>query len=159
MPLAVALYPGTFDPMTNGHVAIIQRAHRLFDRVIVCVATSDRKNPFLTLDERVALVRKVIIEFSNVHVEPLKGLVVDFAKQQGANCIVRGLRAVSDFDYEFQLAGMNRALNSEVETLFLAAEQQTTHISATMVKEIVNLGGDITKFVPDVVAQYLQSKK
>lgn len=158
MSLITALYPGTFDPMTNGHKDIIQRAAALFDQLIVCVATSDRKQPFIAMDDRLRLVREVVADFSNVCVEPLQGLLVDFANEHKAHCIVRGLRTVSDFDYEVQLAGMNRQLNPAIETIFLMAEQKTVFISATMVKEIIQLGGDVTGFVPMVVARYLESR-
>lgn len=156
--LTTAIYPGTFNPITNGHVDIIQRAHKLFDRVIICVAMSARKDPFLTMEERLDLVREVAAEYRNVSVLPLQGLLVDFARAEQATCILRGLRAVADFEYEFQLAGMNRQMYPALETLFLTAAESTTHISATIVREIYTLGGDISLFVPGVVARYLKGR-
>lgn len=158
MSQRIAVYPGTFNPITNGHVDIITRALGLFDGVIVAVAGSDRKPSYLSLDERVTLTTQTLAHHKTVRVEKLDGLLVDFAKAQGVEFILRGLRAVSDFDYEFQLAGMNRKMAPKIETIFLPAAESHSFISATMVREIASLGGDVSPFVPSPVAEYLQSK-
>ena len=150
-----AIYPGTFDPITNGHLDIIARASNLYNKVIVAVAVNRGKTPLFSLDERVALVREVTPEFSNVQVIGFDNLLVDCAKQQGANVILRGLRAVSDFEYEFQLAGMNRRLAPQLETVFLTPAEQYEFISSSMIREIAQLKGDVTCFVPDAVHQRL----
>jgi pantetheine-phosphate adenylyltransferase len=152
-----AVYPGTFDPITNGHVDIIGRAAALFDEVVVAVASSRRKAPFLPLETRLILIAQVTEQWPNVRVESIGGLLVDFAKQQGTNIIVRGLRAVTDFDYEFQQAGMNRQMAKTIETVFLPATEAHGHISGTMVREIFTLGGDVSLFVPDAVVKVLAS--
>lgn len=147
------IYPGTFDPITLGHMDLIERSLRLFDKVIVAVAASTRKSPALSLKERVDLARKVLQDFNHVEVCDFEGLLIEFAAQKKAHVILRGLRAVSDFEYEFQLAGMNRHLNPNIETVFMAPAEQFTYLSATMVREIAELGGDISSFVhPDVVS-------
>lgn len=147
------IYPGTFDPITLGHIDLIQRALRLFDKVIVAVAASTRKSPALSLEQRLELAQSVLNNLSNVQVCQFEGLLIEFAKQKKANVILRGLRAVSDFEYEFQLASMNRRLAPEIETVFMAPSEQFTYLSATMVREIAELGGDISAFVhPDVVS-------
>ena len=156
---SMAIYPGTFDPMTHGHVDIIERGIKLFDKVIVAVAPTDRKNPYLSIDERLKLLKAVLESMPQVDVLVLQGLVVDFAKKQGASVILRGLRMVSDFDYEFQLAYMNHRLSSAIETVFLPSSAQYSHISGTIVREIINLGGDVSSFVPKRVADYLQKKR
>lgn len=153
-----AIYPGTFDPITNGHIDIIARAAKLYHRVIVAVAVNNNKSPLFSLDERVALVQAVTTEFANVNVIGFSTLLVEFAKQQGANVILRGLRAVSDFEYEFQLAGMNRRLSPDLETMFLTPSEQYEFISSTMIREIARLKGDVSSFVPPVVAQALTEK-
>lgn len=154
-----AVYPGTFDPLTNGHVDIIQRALPLFEKIIVACAPTSRKAPYLTLDERIDLIKKVLADFKNVQVMPLEGLLVDFAKQHKADVILRGLRAVSDFDYEFQLAHMNHRLSPEIETVFLPAKEGYSYVSGTIVREIVKLGGDVSPFVPSLIARHLQKRK
>ena len=152
MPVT-AIYPGTFDPMTNGHSDLIQRASMLFDKTIVAIAASPKKEPLFLLEERIKLAEVVIKDMPGVEVVGFDSLLVDFAKKQGVNVIIRGLRAVSDFEYEFQLAGMNRHLVPEIETVFLTPAQEYTYISATLVKEVAGLGGDISKFVhPEVGA-------
>ena len=148
------IYPGTFDPFTLGHEDLVRRASRLFDHVLVAVADSQSKRPCFTPDERVDIAREVLKQHKNVAVMRFSGLLIDFARAQGANVIMRGLRAVSDFEYEFQLAGMNRNLHPEIETLFLTPSEQYLFISATLVREIALLGGDVSKFVhPSVVAR------
>ena len=154
----VAIYPGTFDPITNGHLDIISRASKLYHEVIVAVAVNRNKTPLFTLDERVELARLVTPDFTNVRVIGFDNLLVDCAEQQGANVIVRGLRAVSDFEYEFQLAGMNRRLAPQLETMFLTPAEQYEFISSTMIREIAMLKGDVSCFVPVIVHQRLIEK-
>ncbi|HSC23952.1 MAG TPA: pantetheine-phosphate adenylyltransferase [Casimicrobiaceae bacterium] len=152
------VYPGTFDPFTRGHEDLVRRAVRLFDAVVVAVADSATKKPFFTTDERIAMAREVLRPFANVEVIGFSTLLMDFAVEQGAQAIVRGLRAVSDFEYEFQMAGMNRNLNPDVETLFLTPDEKYMFISATIVREIARFGGDVTKFVHPHVADCLRRK-
>jgi pantetheine-phosphate adenylyltransferase len=154
----VALYPGTFDPMTNGHSDLVRRAARLFDEVIVAVAANPEKQPLFTLDERVALARTVVNGIERVQVIGFDTLLVDCVRAQGANVILRGLRAVSDFEFEFQLAGMNRRLAPEVETVFMTPSEQEMFISASLVKQVALLGGDVRAFVHPKVAAALASK-
>ena len=158
MTITRAVYPGTFDPITNGHEDLIQRASRLFDEVVVGVAHSQAKRPFFSLEERVALAREVLAPYSNVTVLGFTGLLSEFVKEQAASVILRGLRAVSDFEYEFQLAGMNRRLAPGVETLFLTPSDKYLFLSATIVREIAVLGGDITAFVHPLTAQRMREK-
>ncbi|WP_457675375.1 pantetheine-phosphate adenylyltransferase [Thiolapillus sp.] len=150
-----AVYPGTFDPITNGHTDLIARAARLFDRVVVAVAESPAKGTLFALEERVALARAVLAPMENVEVRGFTTLLVDFAREVGARVLVRGLRAVSDFEYEFQLASMNRRLAPEVETVFLTPDEQYGFISSSLVKEICRLGGDVSAFVHPRVAEAL----
>ena len=152
-----AVYPGTFDPITNGHVALVQRAATLFDEVVVAVAETARKNPAFTLEQRLAMAQQALLDLSNVKVVSFTGLLVDFVQLHQCKIIMRGLRAVSDFDYEFQLAGMNHAMAPDVETVFLPAIGDTSYISSTMVREIVHLGGSPASFVPEVVMSYLEA--
>lgn len=156
--MKTAVYPGTFDPITNGHSDIIARASVLFDRVVVAVAGNPGKQPVFGLEERVKLARKVLADLENVEVMEFDTLLVDFAREIGANVILRGLRAVSDFEYEFQLAGMNRRLAPDLETMFLTPAEQYTYISSSLVREISALGGDVKDFVHPVVAVALQKK-
>lgn len=152
------IYPGTFDPITNGHIDLIERASQLFDKVIVAIAASSRKSPTFSLDERVELAHRVLVNCKTVEICGFEGLLIEFAKQKDAHVILRGLRAVSDFEYEFQLAAMNRRMSPEIETVFMAPADQYTYLSATMVREIAELGGDVTPFVhPEVIAM-LQKK-
>ena len=153
-----AVYPGTFDPITNGHEDLIQRASRLFDTVIVGVAHSQAKRPFFSLDERVALASEVLAPYKNVTVLGFGGLLSEFVRDQEATVIMRGLRAVSDFEYEFQLAGMNRRLAPGVETLFLTPSDKYLFLSATIVREIAVLGGDISAFVHPLTAERMKVK-
>jgi pantetheine-phosphate adenylyltransferase len=154
----MAVYPGTFDPITLGHEDLARRASRLFDRVILAVADSRAKTPFFTLDERVEMAREVLKDLGNVEVVGFSGLLMKFVQERGARVVVRGLRAVSDFEYEFQLAGMNRGMYPDVETVFLTPGEQFMFISATIVREISMLGGDTTKFVPSSVSERLKVK-
>ena len=153
-----AVYPGTFDPITLGHQDLVRRAARMFDEVIVAVADSRAKRPFFTLDERVAMARRVLARYRNVRVVGFSGLLMDFARKNGARVVMRGLRAVSDFEYEFQLAGMNRNLYPEVESIFLTPAEEFLFISATLVREISILGGDVSEFVAPHVGQCLKKK-
>ncbi|PJG59152.1 pantetheine-phosphate adenylyltransferase [Aeromonas cavernicola] len=152
------IYPGTFDPITNGHTDLICRAAKLFDHVVVGVANSPSKRPLFDLAERVALVQHVTSQLTNVSVVGFSGLLVDFAKAQQANVLIRGLRAVSDFEYEFQLANMNRHLMPTLESVFLTPAQENSFISSTLVKEVALHGGDIQPFVAAVVAQAITAK-
>ena len=154
-----AIYAGTFDPVTLGHVDLVQRASRLFDRVIVAVAANENKKPLFSLAERVDLAKAVLSHHANVEVIGFKNLLTDFAAEKGANIILRGLRAVSDFDYEFQLAGMNRYLAPAIESLFLMPSEHCTYLSSRLVREISALGGDVSQFVPAVVVTALKNKK
>lgn len=159
--MKTALYPGTFDPITNGHIDIIERASRLFDRIIVTVARNPAKTPLLTAEERVFLIQQVLAEIetkATLLVETFEGLIVDFAKKHKANAIIRGLRAVSDFEYEFQMALMNRRLNQDVSTVFLMPHERYTYLNSTIVKEVASFGGDISNFVPPVVEMKLKKK-
>jgi len=153
-----AIYPGTFDPITNGHLDLVARAAQLYDEVIVAVAENKTKTPLFSLTERVELAKTVTTEFANVRVIGFDNLLVECAKQQGARVIMRGLRAVSDFEYEFQLAGMNRRLAPELETVFLTPAEQYEFISSSMIREIARLKGNVSFFVADCVHQQLIEK-
>jgi len=153
-----AIYPGTFDPVTNGHIDIIARAARLYNEVIVAVAVNSNKSPLFDITQRVALLEEVTANFDNVRIVGFDNLLVDFAKQQNAGVILRGLRAISDFEYEFQMAGMNRRLSPELETVFLTPAEQYEFISSSMIKEIARLGGDVSSFVAKVVKDRLIEK-
>lgn len=150
------LYPGTFDPITKGHTDLIERASRLFDQVVIAVAASPKKNPLFPLEQRVALAQEVTKHLPNVEVMGFSGLLAGFARTQQANVLLRGLRAVSDFEYEFQLANMNRQLAPEVESLFLTPSEKYSYISSTLVREIASLDGDVSKFVHPAVEQALK---
>jgi len=154
----VAVYPGTFDPITNGHVDLVSRAAALFDRVIVGIAESAGKGPSLNLDERIALARLALAGMHNVEVRGFASLLADFVRETGAGVILRGLRAVSDFEYEFQLASMNRHLIPDAETLFLTPAEQYSFISSSLVREIARLGGDVSGFVHPAVQQALRQR-
>ncbi|MEH6586768.1 MAG: pantetheine-phosphate adenylyltransferase [Halioglobus sp.] len=152
------IYPGTFDPITNGHVNLTERAARLFDRVVVAIAYSEKKTPLFDLQERVALCEASLGHLDNVEVTGFSNLLTDFAQSQNARCVLRGLRAVADFEYEFQLANMNRAMYPEFESIFLTPSEHLSFISSTLVREIAALDGDITPFVPKPVAAALKAK-
>lgn len=152
------VYPGTFDPITNGHIDLVERACRLFDHVTLAIAASPKKNPLFTLEERVALCEETLAHLDNIEIVGFNTLLADFVQQQNAQGVVRGLRAVSDFEYEFQLANMNRALRPDMESLFLTPAEHLSFISSSLVREIASLGGDVSKFVHPVVADALQKK-
>jgi pantetheine-phosphate adenylyltransferase len=154
----IALYPGTFDPITNGHTDLVRRAARLFDEVIVAVAANPQKKPLFNLSERVELARTVLADIKGVKVTGFDNLLIDCVRQHGGNVILRGLRAASDFEYEFQLAGMNRRLAPEVETVFMTPSEQEMFISASLVKEIALLGGNVADFVDARVAAAMAAK-
>ncbi len=155
---ASAMYPGTFDPITLGHEDLVRRAARLFDKVIVAIAANPSKEPMFSLDERVELARTVLANMDSVEVMGYSGLTVDFARDNGLQAIVRGLRAISDFEYEFQLANMNRHLNEEVESVFLTPAETYTYISSSLVREICSMGGDISEFVSPKVKDALMER-
>lgn len=155
---AVAVYPGTFDPFTRGHEDLVRRASMLFHRVIVAVAASRAKGPIFSTEERVGIASNVLKSFPNVEVLGFDGLLMNFLREHNARVIIRGLRAVSDFEYEFQMAGMNRKLYPDVETVFLTPAEEYMFISATMVREIARLGGDVSKFVQPQVLEQLRQK-
>lgn len=157
--MVTAVYPGTFDPMTLGHLDLVRRAAGIFESVVVAVAQSARKAPLFTLQERVELAREQVRDLPNVRVESFDGLLCDFVQAVGAKVIVRGARAVSDFDYEFQMAGMNRKLMPDVETVFMTPAADYQFVSGTFVREIAMMGGDVTGFVAPVVERALQAKK
>ena len=147
----IAIYPGSFDPITNGHLDLIKRASKLFDEVIIAITQNANKSSFLSIDQRVDAVKKSITSLNNTRVLSLDSLLVDFAREHNAQIIIRGLRAVSDFEYEFQLSGMNKRLNPGIETLFMTPSEEFANISSSLVREIYTLGGDISAFVPDSV--------
>ena len=156
---SVAIYPGSFDPLTNGHVDIIQRGARIFDRIVVAMLVNIEKSPLFTVPERVEIARTVFRGWPNVEVDTFDGLLVDYARRKNATAIVRGLRAISDFEYEMQMALMNRRLNPEVETVFMMPAEPYTYVSSRLVKEVVALGGTVTGLVPEIVEQRLRDKK
>jgi pantetheine-phosphate adenylyltransferase len=153
-----AIYPGSFDPVTNGHLDVIDRARKLFDEVIVAVAHNDQKHPLFSLEERLDLLQGALGKLKNVEIAPLDGLLVNFAIARKATAVIRGLRAISDFEFEFQMALMNRKLESTVETIFLMPKEEYTYLSSRIVKEIARLGGNVTGFVPVQVAKALRSR-
>jgi len=153
-----AIYPGSFDPVTNGHLDVIQRGTKLFDRIVVAVAANDTKSPLFTREERKQMVARAVRHFPTVEVDAFDGLLVDYVERQGAQAVIRGLRAVSDFEFEFQLALMNRKLNERIETIFMMPKDTYTFLSSRIVKEIARLGGDVTTFVPAHVRTALLAK-
>ena len=156
--MLIAVYPGTFDPITRGHEDLVRRAARLFDQVIVAVAESHHKKPFFAMDKRVAMAREVLADVPKARVEGFSGLLINFVAEQGGAVVLRGLRAASDFEYEFQLAGMNRNLKPDIETIFMTPSDQYMFISASMIREIAQLGGDVAPFVHPLVAKQLNEK-
>jgi len=158
-PRRCAVYPGTFDPITNGHQDLIRRAAGIFDRVVIGIAANPGKAPLFTVEERVALSREVLAELRNVTVFGYSGLTVDFAREQGCGIVIRGLRAMSDFEFEFQLANMSRHLARDIDYVFLTPQEQFTFISSTLVREIALMGGDVSEFVHPAVAAALQGRK
>jgi pantetheine-phosphate adenylyltransferase len=154
--MKTVVYPGTFNPITNGHRDLIERAATIFDRVIVAVGTSKLKSTYAPLDKRVEITKKVLADISNVEVTGFDGLLTEFVKQQGSNLILRGLRTVADFEYEFQLVAMNRVLAPDIETIFLAPSEEHSFISSTLVREIAAYGGDISAFVSPIVVKAMQ---
>jgi pantetheine-phosphate adenylyltransferase len=153
-----AIYPGSFDPVTNGHLDVVERARKLFDEIIVAVAHNDEKQPLFSLEERLDLLRQTVGKIENVRIAHFEGLLVEFAIKEQANAVIRGLRAVSDFEFEFQMALMNRKLRDSVETIFLMPKEEYTYLSSRLVKEIARLGGNVSKFVPATVASSLGKK-
>ncbi|HEY3884850.1 MAG TPA: pantetheine-phosphate adenylyltransferase [Vicinamibacterales bacterium] len=158
-PEIVAIYPGSFDPLTNGHVDIIRRGARLFDRIVVSVLLNSEKHPLFTIPERVQIARDVFAGMANVEVDTFDGLLVEYARSKGASVIVRGLRAISDFEYEMQMALMNRKLNADVETVFMMPAEPYTYVSSRLVKEVAALGGDVSALVPPIVEARLREKR
>ena len=154
----IAIYPGTFDPITYGHIDVVSRASEIFDEVIVAVASNSAKQPLFSVPERVAMITEVLRKFSNVSVDSFKGLLVGYARRQKASAIVRGLRAMSDFEYEFQMALANRRLDSTMTTVFLMPHEQYTYLNSSLVREIAMLGGEVSKFVPPLVGKRLLQK-
>lgn len=154
----IAIYPGTFDPITNGHIDLIQRSLKIFDEVIVAVAPSTKKHPMFTVEERIALISESVKGFKGARAEAFSGLLVDYVRNKGSLFIVRGLRAVSDFEYELQMALMNRLIDSNVETVFMMPSQEHTFLSSTIVKEVSSFGGPVTGLVPAVVEKALRDK-
>jgi pantetheine-phosphate adenylyltransferase len=156
--MRTVIYPGSFDPLTNGHLDVLQRATKLFDRVVIAVAKNDSKNPCFSLRERLALVKQCVSHLPNVEADSFDTLLVEYVEKRGAQAIIRGLRAVSDFEFEFQLALMNRKLNGRVETIFMMPKDTYTFLSSRMVKEIARLGGDVSSFVPPPVQAVLNNR-
>ena len=152
------VYPGTFDPITNGHIDLIERAAKLFEKVVVAVATSEKKAPLFAIADRVRLAQQCLADVPAAEVLPFEGLLIDFVTAQGSHCVLRGLRAVADFEYEFQLANMNRAMQPEFESVFLTPSAELSYISSSLVREIAALGGDVSGFVPAPVAAALTER-
>ncbi len=156
--MRTAIYPGSFDPLTNGHLDVVQRAAKLFDRVVVAIAKNESKNPLFTLNERLALVKQAVKHLPNVEADAFDGLLIEYVARRKAHVVVRGLRAVSDFEFEFQLALMNRKLNENIEAIFMMPKDTYTFLSSRIVKEIARLGGDVSPFVPAHVQSALTKK-
>lgn len=156
--MKIAIYPGSFDPITKGHLDVLETGSQIFDKVIIAVLKNSSKKGFLSVDERVELIKESVKHLPNVEVDSFEGLTVEYAKQKGANILLRGLRAVSDFEYEMQLSQTNSALDENIKTVFLTTRPKYNFISSSTVKEIVTMGGDITKFVPQCVCDYLKKK-
>jgi len=158
MPERVALYPGSFDPLTNGHLDILFRARRLADRVIVAILENDEKEPLFSIEERLEMIREIVGDDTAVSVRSVSGLLVDFAAQSGATLLVRGLRAISDYEYELQMALMNRRLAPSIETVFLMAKEEYSYVSSRLVKEVARLGADVSGLVPEPVRHRLEAR-
>jgi pantetheine-phosphate adenylyltransferase len=158
-PENIAIYPGSFDPLTNGHVDIIQRGSKLFDRIVIAILLNIEKSPLFTVQERVEIAHEVFRDYPNVEVDTFDGLLVEYARRKRASVIVRGLRAISDFEYEMQMALMNRHLNPDVETVFMMPAETYTYVSSRLVKEVVALGGSVTNLVPSLVESRLREKR
>ena len=156
--MKIAVYPGTFDPITNGHVDIIKRSAKLFDKIIVTVAVNTQKIPLFNLTERVEMIHQALENEERIEVDQFDGLIAEYLKRVNASAMIRGLRAVSDFEYEFQMSLMNRKLNPDVETVFLTPAQEYIHLNSTIVKEVASFGGDVSEYVPDYVKAKLQEK-
>lgn len=156
--MKTVIYPGTFDPITNGHVDLVERAAQLFDHVVVAIAYSEKKTPLFTLEDRIDLCQQSLVHLDNIEVCGFSNLLTDFAKSRDARCVLRGLRAVADFEYEFQLANMNRAMYPEFESVFLTPSVQLSYISSSLVREIASLGGDVAAFVPAPVCAALAAR-
>ena len=156
--MRVAIYPGTFDPITNGHLDVIRRCLTLFDKVVVAVAQREEKNPIFSIEERMKILNEVLTGLKGVEVGHFDGLLVDYAKKKGAKAIIRGLRAVSDFEYEFQMALMNRRLDTTIETVFLTPSEEHSFLSSSLVREVASLGGDVGEMVPKGVEKRLREK-
>ena len=156
--MKIAVYPGTFDPITNGHLDVIRRCLSLFDRVIVSVAHREEKDPLFSVEERVEILKEALKDMKGVEVDHFDGLLVDYVRKKGAKAIIRGLRAVSDFEYEFQMALMNRRLDPRIETVFLTPSEEHSFLSSSLVKEVASLGGDVESLVPRVVGRRLKDK-
>lgn len=156
--MKTAVYPGTFDPITNGHIDIIERALNIFDKVIIAISVDSAKNPLFTVDERIKMISEAVKDIQRIEIDSFSGLLVDYAKKTNAIAVIRGLRAVSDFEYEFQMALMNRRLNENIETVFLMPNEKFTYLNSSIVREVVSLGGDISDFVPENVKNELQKK-
>ncbi len=156
--MKTAIYPGTFDPITNGHIDILERAMKLFDRVIITIARDSTKNPMFTEQERLEMIRGIVRKHRNVEVDSFEGLLVQYARKKKATAIVRGLRAISDFEYELQMALMNRKLDDNVETVFLMPNEKYTYLNSSIVREIARLRGDVSEFVPELVRVSLERK-
>ena len=156
--MKIAIYPGSFDPITKGHLDVLKTGAGIFDKVIIAVSKNGAKNAFLTIDERVELIKETVADIENVEVDSFEGLTINYAKEKGASIILRGLRAVSDFEYEMQLSQANSALSQDLKTVFLITKPKYNFISSSTVKEIAAMGGDISKFVPPVVEKYLKNR-
>ncbi len=156
--MKIAVYPGTFDPITNGHLDVIKRALKIFDRLIVLVAHHPEKNTLFSVEERLEMIKEVLKDMKNVEVDAYDGLLVDYVKKKNAIAIIRGMRAVSDFEFEFQMALMNRHLYPDIEILFLFPDERYTYLSSSLIKEVISLGGDVSSFVPPSVLERLRRK-
>ncbi len=156
--MKTAVYPGTFDPITNGHIDIIKRALNIFDKVIIAISVDSPKKPLFTVEERIKMISEAVKDIQSIEIDSFSGLLVDYAKKTNAIAIIRGLRAVSDFEYEFQMALMNRRLNEKIETVFLMPNEKFTYLNSSIVREVVSLGGDISEFVPENVKNELKKK-